>query len=55
MIINLSGLLILVGKESVPQDMAVVSFDNSYYSQIGSTPITSLCHKTTRWGMSPSS
>ncbi len=37
-------------KISVPEDMAVVSFDNSYYSQIGSTPITSLCHRNNKMG-----
>ena len=29
----------------VPEDLAVVSFDNSYYSQMGPVPITSLGHK----------
>lgn len=29
---------------SVPDDVAVVSFDNSYYSKLGSVPITSLGH-----------
>lgn len=37
-------------KIRIPQDMAVVSFDNSYYSQIGSTPITSLCHRNNKMG-----
>lgn len=32
----------------VPEDLAVVSFDNSYYSQIGPVPITSLGHKEQR-------
>lgn len=41
--------LILSGKR-VPQDVAVVSFDNSFYSQIGPVPITSLGHKTNRTG-----
>lgn len=30
----------------VPEDVAVVSFDNSYYSQIGPVPITSLYHQS---------
>jgi len=30
--------------------MAVVSFDNSYYSQIGPVPISSLGHKGSRTG-----
>lgn len=34
----------------VPEDVAVVSFDNSYYSQIGPVPITSLGHKSSRTG-----
>lgn len=34
----------------VPEDIAVVSFDDSYYSQIGPVPITSLCHKSDRIG-----
>ena len=34
----------------VPDDIAVVSFDNSFYSQIGSVPITSLGHKAPRSG-----
>lgn len=41
--------LLEVGK-SVPGDVAVVSFDNSFYSQIGPVPITSLGHKTNRTG-----
>lgn len=36
--------LIRFGKR-VPQDIAVVSFDNSYYCHIGSVTITSLGHK----------
>lgn len=35
---------------SVPDDVAVVSFDNSFYSQISPVPITSLGHKTRRTG-----
>ena len=34
----------------VPEDVVVVSFDNSYYSQIGPVPITSLGHKGVRTG-----
>lgn len=34
----------------VPRDIAVVSFDNSFYSQIGPVPITSLGHKANRTG-----
>jgi len=34
----------------VPQDVAVVSFDNSYYSQIGPVPISSLGHGSNRIG-----
>ncbi len=36
--------LLAMGKK-VPQDVAVVSFDNSYYSQISPIPITSLRHR----------
>lgn len=35
--------LLCAGKR-VPEDVAVVSFDNSYYSQMGPVPITSLRH-----------
>jgi GntR family transcriptional regulator of arabinose operon len=28
-----------------PEDMAVCSFDNTYYSDIGPTPITSMAHE----------
>ena len=41
--------LLAAGKR-VPEDVAVVSFDNSFYSQIGPVPITSLGHKTNRTG-----
>ncbi len=41
--------LLEVGK-AVPEDIAVVSFDNSFYSQIGPVPITSLGHKSSRTG-----
>lgn len=34
----------------VPRDVAVVSFDNSYYSQISQVPITSLRHPVPRMG-----
>lgn len=34
----------------VPEDVAVVSFDNSHYSQIGPVPITSLGHRAARTG-----
>ena len=30
----------------VPEDVAVVSFDNSYFSQLGPVPITSLSHRS---------
>ncbi len=35
---------------SVPGDVAVVSFDNSFYSQLGPVPITSLGHRSHRTG-----
>lgn len=35
----------------IPEDLAVVSFDNSYYSQIGPVSITSLGHRTGRTGI----
>ena len=35
----------------VPEDIAVVSFDNSFYSQISPIPITSLGHRKSRIGM----
>lgn len=38
-----------IGKR-IPQDVAIVSFDNSYYSQIGAVHITSLAHKGSRLG-----
>ena len=38
-----------IGKK-VPQDIAVASFDNSYYSRISPVPITSLWHRTRRMG-----
>lgn len=41
--------LLALGK-AVPSDVAVVSFDNSFYSQIGPVPITSLGHKANRTG-----
>lgn len=41
--------LLETGK-SVPDDVAVVSFDNSYYCQIGPVSITSIGHKTNRIG-----
>lgn len=41
---------LLVCGKSVPEDVAVASFDNSFYSQIGPVPITSLGHKATRTG-----
>lgn len=34
----------------VPEDVAVASFDNSFYSQVGPVPITSLGHKLNRTG-----
>lgn len=40
---------------SVPDDVAVVSFDNSFYSQIGPVPITSIGHKTDRMGKAAAS
>lgn len=36
--------------KKIPQDIAVASFDNSYYSRISPVPITSLWHKTRRMG-----
>ncbi len=41
--------LLRFGKH-VPEDVAVVSFDDSYYSQIGSIPVTSLSHKNRKMG-----
>ncbi len=41
---------LLSAEKRVPEDVAVVSFDNSYYSQIGPVHITSLWHKDTRMG-----
>lgn len=41
---------LLAAGRSVPEEVAVVSFDNSYYSQIGPVPITSLRHKSGRMG-----
>lgn len=38
-----------VGRK-VPEQMAVVSFDNSYYSQISPIPITSVGHRRHRMG-----
>lgn len=35
---------------AVPGDVAVVSFDNSFYSQVGPVPITSLGHRDRRTG-----
>lgn len=35
---------------SVPEEVAVVSFDNSFYSQVGPVPITSLGHRTGHTG-----
>lgn len=43
--------LLLKSGRKVPGDIAVVSFDNSFYSQIGSVPITSLGHKAPRSGI----
>ena len=42
--------LLLASGRAVPQNIAVVSFDNSFYSQIGPVPITSIGHKATRTG-----
>ena len=39
----------------VPKDVAVVSFDNSYYCQISPVPITSLAHKSNRPGRAAAS
>lgn len=46
---QLIQILRTMGKR-VPEDIAVVSFDNSYYSQIGPVTITSLCHKHSKVG-----
>ena len=35
---------------AVPEEVAVVSFDNSFYSQVGPVPITSLGHRSGRTG-----
>lgn len=45
----ISGL-VRAGKR-VPEEIAVVSFDNSYYSQIGPVSITSLGHRSNRTGI----
>lgn len=39
-------------EKKVPSDISVVSFDNSFYSQIGAVPITSLGHKREKTGKS---
>ena len=36
--------------KNIPGDVAVASFDNSYYSRISPVPITSLWHRTRRMG-----
>lgn len=41
---------LLESGKRVPGDVSVVSFDNSFYSQIGPVPITSLGHKANRTG-----
>lgn len=41
---------LLVMKIKVPEELSVVSFDNSYYSRIGPMPITSLRHKSGKIG-----
>jgi len=41
--------------KNVPGDIAVASFDNSYYSRISPVPITSLWHKTRRMGIEAAS
>ena len=46
---HLIRTLLSIGKQ-VPKDVAVVSFDNSYYSQIGPVYITSLWHRQSRMG-----
>lgn len=46
---HLIQVLLAQGKR-VPRDVAVVSFDNSYYSQICPVPITSLGHLSCRMG-----
>ena len=46
---HLIRALLAMGRR-VPEDMAVVSFDNSYYSQIGPVHITSLWHRHDRMG-----
>lgn len=42
--------LLLEKKRRVPEDVAVVSFDNSYYSDLCPVRITSLFHETHRMG-----
>lgn len=46
---HLIRLLTQSGRK-VPEDVAVVSFDNSYYCQMGAIPITSLGHRSGRIG-----
>ena len=46
---NLIQGLLVKGKR-VPEDVSIVSFDNSIYSQIGPVPITSLGHKNMKTG-----
>lgn len=45
----LIGHLLALGRR-VPEDLALVSFDNSYYSQIGPVRITSMRHKDHKTG-----
>lgn len=42
---HLIRVLLAAGRR-VPEDVAVVSFDNSYLSQLGPVPITSLSHRS---------
>lgn len=47
---NLIKLLKTKGR-NVPDDIAIVSFDNSYYSRICPVPITSMWHSNQRMGL----
>lgn len=42
--------LLLQKHRRVPEDVAVVSFDNSYYSDLCPVPITSLSHEAHKLG-----
>lgn len=51
---HLIKLMRSMGK-SIPEDIAIVSFDNSYFSRISPVPITSMWHNKQRMGLEASS